>query len=120
MNDRRRFSRILFATPATLSSEKENWHTKILDLSLNGALIEKPANYWGQFETLRLDFQLPESNICISIAMQPVHETTEQLGLKCLHIDLDSISHLRHMVAMNKGDSTLLSRELDLFIHQRD
>jgi len=39
------------------------------------------------------------------------------LGLSCREIDLDSITHLRRLVALNLGDEALLDRELGLLAH---
>jgi hypothetical protein len=40
------------------------------------------------------------------------HNHGEHIGLQCRHIDLDSITHLRQLVAANLGDAALLDREL--------
>jgi hypothetical protein len=37
-----------------------------------------------------------------------------QLGLKCTHIDLDSVTHLRQLIERNSQDPALLVRELAL------
>jgi hypothetical protein len=48
MEDQRRFTRIVFTKPASLAIEGQLYRTKLIDLSLKGALIEvplKPANF---------------------------------------------------------------------------
>jgi len=37
-------------------------------------------------------------------------------GMICRSIDLDSITHLRRLIAMNTGDPTLLQRELQSLV----
>jgi hypothetical protein len=40
------------------------------------------------------------------------HVIGNEVGFKCEHIDLDSISALRRLVELNLGDSHLLERDL--------
>ncbi|MCL1112396.1 MULTISPECIES: PilZ domain-containing protein [Shewanella] len=117
MDDRRKFSRILFAASAHIEQTQQTWRTKILDLSLNGALVELPAGYTGQINTqVTLAFVLPDSDIELQMQAAIVHKTPEHLGLKCVHIDLDSITHLRRIIELNMGDADLLDRELKSLI----
>ena len=120
MDERRMFSRILFATDAHLAQGETKWETTILDLSLNGALVEEPAHFSNSGEAITLSFTLPESDIEISIDTELVHQKNTQLGLKCNFIDVDSISHLKRMVELNLGDASLLNRELILFIEKHN
>ncbi|MGI2023064.1 PilZ domain-containing protein [Shewanella glacialipiscicola] len=120
MDERRMFSRILFATDARLTQGETKWETTILDLSLNGALVEEPPHFNNSGEAITLCFTLPESDIEISIDTELVHQKNAQLGLKCNFIDVDSISHLKRMVELNLGDASLLNRELMLFIEQHN
>ncbi|MGI1987549.1 PilZ domain-containing protein [Shewanella morhuae] len=120
MDERRMFSRILFATDAHLAQGETKWETTILDLSLNGALVEEPAHFSNSGEAITLSFTLPESDIVISIDTELVHQKNTQLGLKCNFIDVDSISHLKRMVELNLGDASLLNRELMLFIEKHN
>jgi hypothetical protein len=120
MDNRRNFSRILFATEAVLHQGAQSWDTHILDLSLNGALVEEPAHFLPKDKSCRLSFFLPGSEVEIQMEAQLVHQNNRQLGLKCTHIDVDSISHLRRMMELNTGDASLLDRELSLFISQHD
>ncbi|MGX9462472.1 PilZ domain-containing protein [Shewanella sp. A14] len=117
MDDRRKFSRILFAASAYLVQAEKTWQTKILDLSLNGALVEKPADYNEQQDSmLTLKFMLADSAIELTMETEIVHKTPEHLGLKCTHIDVDSITHLRRIIELNMGDAQLLNRELTFLI----
>lgn len=120
MDERRQFSRILFAATAFIRQGEQEWNTKILDLSLNGALIEKPQEIQLSQEPVTLSFFLPDSEIELTMETRLVHDEETKLGLKCLNIDVDSISHLRRMLELNIGDASLLNRELTLFIQAHD
>jgi hypothetical protein len=41
-----------------------------------------------------------------------VHQDGQHIGIKCRHIDVDSLTRLRRLVELNLGDATLLDREL--------
>ncbi|WP_394129554.1 PilZ domain-containing protein [Shewanella maritima] len=115
MDDRRKFSRILFAASAYIYQGENTWRTKILDLSLSGALIKRPDNFSGQINSnYHLEFILPESDIEVVMEMNLAHKATEHLGLRCVHIDVESISHLRRIIELNMGDAELLNRELEM------
>lgn len=120
MDERRQFSRILFDTKASLTQGINIWTTKIHDLSLNGALVEKPADFALGDGALFLSFSLPDSDIELTMEAELAYKEKGQLGLSCIHIDVDSISHLRRMLELNLGDSALLNRELEHFIDVHD
>ncbi|UCX03894.1 PilZ domain-containing protein [Shewanella glacialimarina] len=117
MDERRKFSRILFDANAYLAQAESTWRTTILDLSLNGALVEIPETFSGtQNSDITLEFVLPDSDIQLVMNTKIVHKTSKHLGLRCLHIDVESISHLRRIIELNLGDAELLNRELEMLI----
>ncbi|WP_110458218.1 PilZ domain-containing protein [Shewanella algidipiscicola] len=116
MNERRQFSRILYDAKATLTQGPNTWPTTIHDLSLNGALVEQPDGLSLNDQPLQLSFTLGDSDVVVSMETQLSHRQDDLLGLSCLYIDLDSISHLRRMLELNLGDAELLNRELKLFV----
>lgn len=120
MDEKRRFSRILFATSARLLQGEQVWETKILDLCLNGALVDTPNAFSPDDSPISLVFCLPESDIEITMDVGVILNERNKLRLECLHIDIDSISHLKRMVELNLGDTELLHRELALFIEEHE
>ncbi|GIU40313.1 cyclic diguanosine monophosphate-binding protein [Shewanella colwelliana] len=116
MDERRQFSRILFDANATLTQQGNVWPTIIHDLSLNGVLLEQPQGFSVTDNPIALSFTLGDSEIVVSMETKLVYQKEGQLGLECLHIDVDSISHLRRMLELNLGDASLLDRELRLFV----
>jgi len=112
LEEQRRFSRIPFDVPVTLTLGKQVWETGLIDISLHGALIKEPQNFAadpGQ------DYQLAvhlEGGPDICMEVRVAHQENEELGLNCKDIDVDSITHLRRLVELNLGDPDLLEREL--------
>ncbi len=113
MKERRRFFRAGYLKPAQLQQGDQIWKTTLLDLSLQGALLKRPENWNAQAHGLfMLTFTLDDSDIQISMEVEPTHLDDNRLGVYCHHIDIDSVSHLRRLIELNVGDSELLLREL--------
>ena len=111
-DERRHFSRIPFDARTTLrEADGHEWHGALLDISLNGALLERPQDWNGGTRAgLVLEILLTEA-ACIRMEVTVAHVEAHYLGLRCTHIDLDSIAHLRRLVELNLGDPDLLNRE---------
>ncbi|WOT06028.1 PilZ domain-containing protein [Shewanella youngdeokensis] len=116
MDDRRQFSRILFLNNAQLQCDDKTWQTTLLDISLNGALLELPLNFSPSSKQLLLSFSIADSDIVVHMETELVHQKDHLLGLACRHIDVESISNLRRLIELNLGDADILDRELALFI----
>jgi len=100
-DERRRFTRVRFDTAATLTQGETVIHTHILDISLNGVLLETPDNYKiDATQSAYISIFLTESTE-IQMTVKLVHSTNTYLGFHCESIDLDSIGHLRRLVELN-------------------
>lgn len=111
--ERRTHCRIAFDAPVTLSVPGQYWQSNLLDISLKGALVKRPSgwreNKQGKW---RLDIQLHADDVHIIMEAVVKHTEASHIGFHCEHIDLDSITNLRHLVELNLADETLLEREL--------
>lgn len=112
-DDRRRFTRIPFDALTSLHQDDWSIPVQLVDISLHGLLVLQPAG-WAN-ANLQTPFnavvELAEgSQICMDVRL--AHAEEGLLGFECEHIDLDSISHLKRLVALNMGDEALLEREL--------
>ncbi|WP_218997423.1 PilZ domain-containing protein [Shewanella algae] len=119
MDEKRKFSRFLFTIDAQLSCGDKIWGTHLLDLCLNGAMVEEPADFAPE-GVLELSFRLPQSEVQLCMEAEVVHRRNGLLGLKCALIDVESISHLRRLLELNLGDASLLHRELEQFIAEHE
>jgi pSer/pThr/pTyr-binding forkhead associated (FHA) protein len=108
----RHFSRIPFDTAVTLHGPAQTWRSRLIDLSLQGALIERPAEWQGrQGDAFTLDMTLDDGTI-IRMEVTVAHAESATIGFHCDNIGLESISHLRRLIELNLGDPQLLNREL--------
>lgn len=113
-NDIRKFGRIHFDCLVKFEFDDSRLDCELVDISLKGALIH---NCTGATPALnspcKLILSLTEDKL-VKIEMEGIiaHKNNNRIGVKCLQIDLDSMTHLRRLVEVNLGDSSLLDREL--------
>jgi len=111
--NRRRFHRILFDTPAFASSAGKTHLCNIVDISLKGALISQPTDWSAKVgEQTELEIQLASDGARIIMQGEVAHIENGHIGIQCHQIDIDSISHLRRLAELNLGDPALVEREL--------
>lgn len=114
MQERRKFSRVVYQTSASIEQNGVTWKSNILDLSLKGALLSTPSNWiHGNHEDYEITFQLNESDINIEMDLKLVQENKEHLRFEIDHIDINSASHLKRLIELNVGNDALLHRELE-------
>jgi PilZ domain len=112
LEEKRRFHRIFYNAEALLAGDEQLFGCKIVDLSLKGCLLEFGGeSAFSQDKLYTLTLKLSDE-ISIVMELSVVHAAGAQIGFKCVHIDIDSISNLRRLVELNLGDSELLEREL--------
>ncbi|HSG22652.1 MAG TPA: PilZ domain-containing protein [Azonexus sp.] len=113
--NRRQFSRIHFEAEARLFFPDGELAVELVDLSLKGALIRPKGEFFVTVGTgCTLKIQLDDAATVIRMESTIVHHQGPFYGLACREIDLDSVTHLRRLVALNLGDEDLLERELTL------
>lgn len=114
--ERRRFIRIGFDAPSELRQGDHCWEVELLDLSLKGLMIKRPAQWNGDitqaFEArIKLD---DREHMLMQVELR--HEEPEKLGFICQSVDIDSLTHLRNLVEHNLADRTELEREFHQLI----
>jgi len=114
--ERRRFWRAAFHSPARLVTESQMLSAQLVDISLKGALLELPEGVSvPKGEKCRLHLDLSE-NEAISMWSTAVHVEGHHLGLHCDSLDLDSATHLRRLVELNAGDPAILERDISALL----
>ena len=108
----RQFSRIPFDSAVRIIKGNEHWNSTLLDISLKGALVAKPEGWNGVIEDACILEITLSTDTDIRMETTVAHLEGNQIGFRCEHIDLESITHLRRIVELNTGDEELLAREL--------
>ena len=115
--EQRRFHRIPFDAEVTVrgATSGQQWKARLVDISLKGALIQKPEGWHGeQDQSFHLDMRLDGADANVKIAMDAIvtHVEQDHIGFEYEHMDLDTATHLHRLVELNLGDETLLERDL--------
>lgn len=117
--EHRRFNRIAFDAPVLMQDDNNTWQSTLIDISLKGALVQKPDNWPHENEDeFNITVQLEDHASEIKMHVVQKHVEDDHLGFKCLNIDLDSMTMLRRLVELNLGDEALLDREISNMIAQ--
>ncbi|WP_407295069.1 PilZ domain-containing protein [Stutzerimonas zhaodongensis] len=111
-SDRRRFQRFEFDAETELTQGQRRWPVQLHDLSLKGLLVHLPPE-WDADPAQPFEARIRLSDDAeVRMEVEMTHGEGELVGMVCLHIDVESISHLRRLVELNLGDEALLEREL--------
>ena len=115
---RRHFARIHFHAQVMLTEGGISRGCDLIDLSLKGALLQvsghDPASQ-GAHCTLSL--VLGDDQETVRMTGTVAHREGKRLGLVWEEIDIDSVTHLRRLLALNRpGDEAGLERELAAMI----
>ena len=111
-DNRRQFRRIPFDGEVRLYSDRAMWTTRLIDISLRGALVDRPDGWEGQSgKRQRLDLRVA-TGLIISVAGLIAHVSPRFIGYRFDKIDLDSFVRLKRLVELNLGDAEMLNREL--------
>lgn len=110
---RRQFHRFPLEGSVRVYSGVAMWNTELIDVSLRGALVERPKGFDVSVGACyRLDMRLEGGPIIgMSVTLAHVHESS--LGFRCQRIDLDSFLRLKRMIELNLGNTDMLERELE-------
>jgi|LWDU01.1.fsa_nt_gi beta-lactamase superfamily II metal-dependent hydrolase len=112
-SEKRLFSRIAFDAPVILNKGNEQWTSKLLDISLKGALVVRPDDWQQENDgEFKLAIKLDNSDVEIDMDVTLAHTEEDHIGFHCEHIDLDSVTSLKRLVELNLGDEELLEREI--------
>lgn len=119
-DNRRKFSRIQFRRAAELVLGTQRFEVEVIDISLNGALLEVPPGFTGRVgQPCSLSMRLEPSESHIRMIGEMAHVEPGKVGVRREEIDLESMAHLRRLVELNLGDPSLLDREFDALIAER-
>jgi hypothetical protein len=110
--NRRQFQRISLEGDVRVYSERAMWTTKLIDISLRGAMVQRPEGWEGQRgRSQRLDIRLGNS-LSISASASVAHCSDRHVGYRFDRLDLTSFTRLRRLIELNLGDGDEFQREL--------
>jgi hypothetical protein len=109
----RLYSRVPFATQVDLHLGDQCLHVALLDIAFKGALLKTQTQLTVALRTpCRLVLPLASDDESIEMHGKVVHLEADHIGMACDDIDLQSLTNLRRLLALNTGDAELMDREL--------
>jgi len=111
----RHYSRVLLHIPGVISMDDSRLETRLIDISLSGALLELPTGWMGktgEYCTLQIGHtSQPECEVEAEVRQIK----TDRLGVAFRNLDEAGRQQVRWLVEINLGDTALLERELSEF-----
>jgi hypothetical protein len=104
--------RISLDAPALLSTPEEKWETRLIDLSLTGALVELPDGWTGRmgsYYTLRVRLT-NQSYFSTEVVIRQADR--DRLGMAFADLDQHGRDVIRWLMEVSIGDTSLLRHEL--------
>ena len=114
-NQRRHLTRIPFDVDFRIieADKPVSYSGHVIDLSLKGALIERPAALPIKLDDIMmLELLLGSGDLHIEMQVRVAHLHEHAIGVVCEHLDLESMTHLCRFLELNLGSHALLEREL--------
>ncbi len=112
----RHFHRVAHDARVTITSGDRIWSGTVQDISLKGCLVLLARDWQVEAgRAYRLAIHLSPVRV-IEMDTVLAHQNGQQVGFRCVRIDLDSITELRRMVELNLGDHSLLDRDIQSLI----
>ncbi len=117
--DRRYFSRVEFARRVFLIKGDVRLETKLIDISMRGALIEHSEEFPLQTgELCTFEFHLNEATLILAIEAKLVFSKDDHMGFQFVEMDLGTLTHLRRLIELNVGDPELVQEELFFLVNK--
>ncbi|MCK4704425.1 MAG: PilZ domain-containing protein [Gammaproteobacteria bacterium] len=110
--ERRQYQRIPFHAEILMQSGNEEWTCNLLDISLNGMLVEPPHDMNINPNNPCAVALFLSDDVIINIRVRIRHTAADRWGLEFINIDVESLQHLRHLLESHLQDNDLINREL--------
>ena len=110
--ERRQYQRVLFHAEILMQSGNEEWTCNLLDISLNGILVEPPSNIQINPNNPCAVALFLSDEVIINARALIKHTSQDRWGLQFIKIDHGSLQHLRHLLESELNDTDLIDREV--------
>ena len=110
---RRQYTRVPFSAEILMQSGHEEWTCNLLDISLNGMLVEPPHDMDINPNNPCAVALFLSDDVIINIRVKIGQTADDRWGLQFINIDVESLQHLRKLLELNLKDPDLINRELN-------
>ena len=107
-NNQRHCTRVSLHSPAIITGGSHQWETRLIDLSLSGALLEHPYGWSGKTgDCFRLSLQ-PAGHSGLEVAAEVRQVKSSRLGMAFVDLDDSERNEIRRLVESSLGDTDRL------------
>ena len=118
---KRKLSRVDFKIDAVVKADGVEFSSKVTNISLNGAFLETERRLdLGLVVDLSIVLSSLNTDMKVQLKGDVVRLENEGVAVQFKDIELDSFVLLRNIVIYNTGDSSLVDREFEEFIQERN
>lgn len=119
MTEYRHSHRVNFDSMVEFKTSEVEHICELVDISIGGALIAACSGATPQSGTpCQLTIHLNDADENKIVMTGTVaHKIENRVGIHCVAIDVDSMTHLRKLIEYNLGDVELVNRDFDALIH---
>lgn len=110
---RRCFTRVPFIAEIVMQCGDEEWTCNLLDISLNGMLVEPPTNIKINPNNPCAVALFLADDVVINARVRIKYTEIDRWGLQYLSIDMGSLKQLRRLLERSFHDPDLIDRELN-------
>ncbi len=113
MDAERRFTRVGCSYKALVRIDNVlAIEVNILNISLNGAFFELRDDFVLQKgDRWPLTFELPGSDVKLKFETEVVHSRMNRVGVKFIHVDIDTMIHLRSLLEARTANPQQIANE---------
>ena len=110
--ERRQHRRVPFHAEIMMQSGDEEWTCNLLDISINGMLVEPPSNFTINPNNLCAIALFLSDDVIINARARIKHTNEDRWGLEFINIDMNSLKHLRQLLESQLKSVALINRNL--------
>ncbi len=110
--DARRYQRVPFQAETVVKTSANSWNCNLLNIALRGALLGNKDLELELGTLCQITITLPASDIVMAFDAELTHREEDHFGFKFVHVDLQSLTHLRKLIELNTGDADSVRDEL--------
>lgn len=111
--ERRQHPRMPFHAEILMQSGNEEWTCNLLDISLDGMLVEPPQNIKINPNNPCAVALFLSDDVIINARARIRHTSDDRWGLQYIQIDKDSLRHLRKLLEAQLKNTDLIDRDLE-------
>ncbi len=115
-DEKRKFTRVLFETTIKITAGKTVIvSNRLRDISLGGAFMSTSGSSLPEGTSCILEIDLigRASLLRIQIEAEVIRSDEDGMAVKFTKVDLDSLVHLRHLIAVHAQDPKAVDQEYD-------